>query len=78
MLSKLDKEFSTKTKSVRWNRREKVGEGRKRKKGKKRRKEKKKRKEEKKRDEELVLVSFWFPNWKVLQTRSEVCLRSKR
>ena len=41
-------------------------------------KERKERKEEKKRDEELVLVSFWLPNWKVLRTRSEVFLRSKR
>ena len=41
-------------------------------------KERKEIKEEKKMDEELVPMGFWLPNGKVLRTRSEVCLHSKR
>ena len=39
---------------------------------------KKERKEEKKREEEPVPMRFWLPSGKILRTRSEVCLRSKR
>ena len=63
--SKLDNEFSTKELK---RKREGIEE----------KKKKWKEKEEKKRDEEPMPMRFWLPNGKVLRTRSEVCLHSKR